>query len=166
MKRIVLFRHGKSDWDAEYGNDHDRPLQGRGKKAAKLMGRFLRQSGPLPDAVVSSSARRAHRTAELANRDGEWGVEIQVTGSLYGASPRELVAVLSELSAEVETVVVVGHEPGWSSAVEYFTGARVQMPTAAMACVAVGISSWADLAAGTGELEWLVTPRTVAGSVG
>lgn len=163
MKRIVLFRHGKSDWLVEYGSDHDRPLQGRGKKSAKLMGRYLRQADLVPDALITSSAKRALRTAELANRDGEWGLDVQISTKLYGATPLDLVAVISTLSDDIESVVAVGHEPGWSSTVEYFTGARVQMPTAAMACIAVGASSWTDIGNASGELEWLVTPRMLAG---
>ena len=41
MKRLLVFRHGKSDWDADYGVDFERPLALRGQKAARTMGRFL-----------------------------------------------------------------------------------------------------------------------------
>ena len=41
MKNLILFRHGKSDWLADYTLDHDRPLAIRGKKAAKKMGIYL-----------------------------------------------------------------------------------------------------------------------------
>ena len=41
MKSILLFRHGKSDWNANYEKDHDRPLSKRGIIAAKTMGIYL-----------------------------------------------------------------------------------------------------------------------------
>ena len=39
MRSIIIFRHGKSDWDAIYDRDHNRPLSKRGVKASKKMGR-------------------------------------------------------------------------------------------------------------------------------
>ena len=41
MKTIILFRHGKSDWNAHFENDHERPINKRGIKAAKKMGKKL-----------------------------------------------------------------------------------------------------------------------------
>ena len=41
-RSIIIFRHGKSDWDATYSKDHDRPLSSRGIEASKKMGRFLK----------------------------------------------------------------------------------------------------------------------------
>jgi len=59
MKTMLWMRHGKSDWDAGYGRDHDRPLATRGEKAAKAMGTALANAGFLPDFVLSSTAVRA-----------------------------------------------------------------------------------------------------------
>ena len=66
MKSVILFRHGKSDWNASYGSDHDRPLNSRGIKAAKKMGLFLSTKNQIPDIVISSTATRAKTTAQLA----------------------------------------------------------------------------------------------------
>ena len=41
MKSVILFRHGKSDWGANYDHDHERPLSKRGIRDAKKMGKFL-----------------------------------------------------------------------------------------------------------------------------
>ena len=72
MRSLILFRHGKSDWDAPFASDHERPLTNRGKEAARLMGRFLQQTGQIPDLAVSSSAQRARDTQQLAARAGHW----------------------------------------------------------------------------------------------
>ena len=66
MKSIIFFRHGKSDWYADYDVDHNRPLAKRGIKAAKKMGIFLSELGQLPDIAVSSTAIRAKTTVGLA----------------------------------------------------------------------------------------------------
>jgi len=159
-RRIILFRHGKSDWDADYNGDHERPLKKRGKSAARAMGRILRKT-LAPDIVITSSAVRARRTTELAAEAGGWKATIEVNERLYGASPLVVLQVVSELPADCETVVVVGHEPGWSGVVLLLTGGRVRFPTAAMACVLVPIGSWSSVEPGAGELEWLATPRMI-----
>ena len=69
---IIIFRHGKSDWNAVYGKDHDRPLSKRGINASKKMGLFLKKKNQIPDIVISSSAERAKTTAELAIKAGTW----------------------------------------------------------------------------------------------
>ncbi|SVD23980.1 uncharacterized protein METZ01_LOCUS376834, partial [marine metagenome] len=56
MRSVIMFRHGKSDWDADYGPDHDRPLAKRGIKAAKKMGKYLAGLDQVPHIVVSSTA--------------------------------------------------------------------------------------------------------------
>ena len=65
-RSIIIFRHGKSDWDATYSKDHDRPLSSRGIEASKKMGRFLKDIKTIPDIIISSTAVRTKTTAELA----------------------------------------------------------------------------------------------------
>ena len=60
---LYVLRHGKSDWQAAYGADHDRPLKKRGREAAQLVGRLLSSADEAPDHILSSSALRA-RTAD------------------------------------------------------------------------------------------------------
>ena len=76
MKTIILFRHGKSDWDAPSGSDHERPLAARGRKAADAMGRFLSEKGEVPELAIASSAVRARDTLDRAVRAGEWACEV------------------------------------------------------------------------------------------
>src|SRR5262249_11861939 len=46
--------------------DHDRPLAGRGMRAAPVMGRWLREAGLVPGQVLCSTARRARETWQFA----------------------------------------------------------------------------------------------------
>ena len=65
-RTVLLFRHGKSDWNASYGRDHDRPLNTRGKRASRAMGNWLANTGPLPELVLCSTAIRARSTCDIA----------------------------------------------------------------------------------------------------
>jgi phosphohistidine phosphatase len=164
MPQLLIMRHAKSDWDSEYGSDRDRPLAPRGVKAAKLMGRFLAQTGRTPELVISSTAVRAQTTAELAAESGDWDCEIEMESALYGTHPLALIELLAERAELPERVMVVGHEPTWSGLVSAIAGGgRVRMPTAAVACIDLGETPWQGLAPGRGELQWMVTPKLIKG---
>jgi len=160
MKILLLMRHGKSDWNAAFGHDHERPLARRGVNASKMMGRFLSDAGETPDAIIASSAVRADQTVRLASDAGAWGVSIRVTDGFYNTRSE---AVLQEVRAEPEDttkLMIVGHEPTWSLLLSSLVGGgHHPFPTAAVARIDLPAGTWADVELGTGELRWLVTPR-------
>jgi len=163
MKTIFLLRHAKSDWHAASGGDHERPLNKRGRAAAERIGRFLAAAGELPAVVASSSATRARQTVEHAARAGAWPCPIEIRDQLYLGSPR---AVLEEIRRQPETcssVLLAGHEPGWSAAVAQLAGGgEVRMVTAAVARLDVAVASWQEVEFGRGQLIWMVTPKLLA----
>lgn len=160
MKTVLLLRHGKSDWEAERDDDHDRPLSPRGVRAARLMGRYLADVGAVPDRVLTSSALRAMETVRLAAEAGEWDRPIDVTPELYEASSREAVHLLRRADDSLERLLLVGHEPTWSTLVAQLTGgSHVRFPTAAVARIDFAVDRWDDVRPGRGVLIWLVPPR-------
>lgn len=162
---LLLLRHGKSDWSADYTTDADRPLNRRGREAAKLMGRFLTAADQQPDLAVTSPARRAHQTLHLAIRAGGWSCPTVTSDPLYKRCPRETFQFLrTSVPATARLVLAVGHQPTWSEVVEILTGADVRFPTAAVARIELDLHCWETLAAGTGQLSWLVPPRLLATS--
>jgi len=62
MKTLYLLRHGKSDWEDSSLKDFDRPLNDRGRKAAKAMGHEMRDRDMVPDTVFVSPAARTKQT--------------------------------------------------------------------------------------------------------
>ncbi len=89
MKTLLLMRHAKSDWDADYESDHDRPLNDRGLKSARLMGRVLADEGLVPDLIISSTALRARTTAELATETRELGTASSFSTGRYTTRARK-----------------------------------------------------------------------------
>lgn len=164
MKTLMVMRHAKSDWGAASSSDHDRVLASRGIKAARRVGRFLADSGTIPDLVLSSTAVRAVTTAELAAEAGEWGCEIVTSRDLYASDPERVIDVIRETRDEVERLLIAGHEPTWSSLVTWLLGGgTVGMPTAAVACLDLPDGDWIDLAPATCELRWFITPKMLKG---
>lgn len=163
MKTLLLLRHGKSDWNASFDHDAQRPLSTRGLAAAETIGRFITQSGRMPDLVLTSPAVRAEHTARLAHSAGGWDCPIEVVGELYGASPSTVLEAVQRAPAHASTVVAVGHQPTWSNTVSMLVGGgAVRFPTAAVACIELNIGDWTSIRAASGELAWFVPPRLLA----
>jgi phosphohistidine phosphatase len=165
MPALILLRHGKSDWDADYGgDDRARPLARRGRRAAQTMGRFIARAKQVPDAAITSPAVRAEETLRLAMDGGGWTCPVRTAESLYGGGVPALLTEVRGEPAATGVLLAVGHEPTWSEAlVELVGGGHLRFPTAAMARVDFDLDRWADVAPGTGALTWLVVPRLLGG---
>ena len=161
MKTLILLRHGKSDWDADYVGDHHRPLAGRGQKAAIKVGRFLARTNQLPELVLCSTALRTRETLELAMDAGEWtDVDVKYDNTIYHAGFEQMLRCLAALPDEVERVMVVGHEPTTSLlAGQLIGGASLDFPTAAVARIDLNLDHWKNTRSGVGTLMWHIIPR-------
>ena len=163
MHRLILFRHGKSDWDAPFGSDHDRPLSKRGVKASKTMGLVLAKSNLVPDHAITSSAVRARTTLELAIEAGDWPTSVEVTDALYGTSPGGALEVARQTSDDVESLMLVGHEPTWSALAYHLTGGAVTVKTGTIVGIDLLVDSWRRLPAVRGDLAFVLQPKHFKG---
>ena len=163
MKRLYLMRHAKSDWDADCGSDDERPLNARGRRAARLMGTALTNLRQQPDLVITSSARRAHDTVELAAEAGGWTCPIEVTRDFYERGVDGVLRQVREQDGSVDRLLVAGHYPTWPElAGALVGGAALKFPTAAIARVDLAVDSWDQVGFGDGTLAWLITPKLLA----
>ena len=162
MKTLLLLRHGKSDWDADYGADHDRPLAERGQKGARKMGRFVTTARLVPDRALTSSAVRARETLATAAESGGWTGPARVTEALYGADPEDVIAEVRRTPDDADTLLVVGHQPTWAALVSVLIGGgAVEVKTATLARVDLAVDRWADVAPGRGTLALLLPPASL-----
>lgn len=162
MRSLILFRHGKSDWDAAYATDHDRPLADRGREAARCMGRLLRQTRQVPDLAVSSSAVRARDTLQLAAQAGRWHCAMRIEDALYERGADEILDWLRRLDTNPESLLLTGHEPTWSDFAGRLIGqARLKIPTGTMLRIDLALDSWRAIEFGNGELRWLIPPKLI-----
>lgn len=157
MKRLILFRHGKSDWHAPFGSDHERPLNQRGVRAAETMGRLLARADLVPDHAITSSAVRARTTLELAQAAGAWVCGTELTDDLYGTTARKALAVAAGAPASA-SLMLVGHEPIWSQLAHHLTGGHVVVKTATMIGIDLPIDSWSQVDT-RGSLAFVLQPR-------
>ncbi len=158
-KKLMLYRHGKSDWAANYSSDHDRPLAEKGRNCAAVMGRLLASSGQLPDLVIVSSALRARQTLEVSMATGNWECEVFEDGSLYHDGLETIIDLIKKLPENASKVMLIGHEPKWSELTSILVGGgEYTFPTAAMARIDFSCEKWLGVEHATGELRWLLQP--------
>ena len=126
MYEILLMRHAKSDWHS-HSADIDRPLNKRGKRDAAAMGRYLKQSGIIPDRVVSSVARRAQDTAELVLESFPAAGQLKsvpamtIDRDLYLAGLSTLIEAVQLYAIEGGTLLLVAHNPGMDEIVHHLS---------------------------------------------
>ena len=121
MKTLLLLRHAKSSWKDGDLDDHDRPLNGRGKRDAPRMGRLLAEERLLPELILCSSAKRCRKTAEHVIAESGYRGETRLTGELYEAGAEKLREVLAGLAGEPTRVLLIAHNPGLEELLELFT---------------------------------------------
>lgn len=163
MKTLLIMRHAKSDWNADYGSDHERPLNGRGERSARLMGRLLSGMDLHPQHIVSSTAVRARNTASLASETGVWGSSMVLDPDLYGTDAESVISIAAS-APDVERLMLVGHQPTWSMVVHRLTGERADIKTASVAVIEVMADQWSELPDVSGVLTGLHHPRPLFGS--
>lgn len=127
------------------------------------MGRALSKAGCVPEAVVCSSAVRTRETIALAQEAGRWSCDVQYEDALYDSGIEGALQVIRGQADNKERIMLVGHEPMSSGLIALLVGGGAhRFPTAAVACIDVGVDRWSDVAAGRGQLRWLVTPKLLA----
>lgn len=158
MKTLLILRHGKSDWGQPIP-DHDRPLTGRGKRAAVRMGEEIRDRALVPDLIITSTAKRARATVKRARKACGYEGQTIKTEALYLSGVVGYLEVLSEVDPSHQRVLIVGHNPDVEDLVHELTGAAIAMPTAALACIDLDLDAWAGVASAKGTLRFVLCPR-------
>jgi phosphohistidine phosphatase len=159
MKTLFLLRHAKSSWKDSTLPDFERPLNERGRRAAPLVGKFMRQQKLQPDLILCSPAERARETIALAGRAAAFKAELRYDERIYAAMVARLRAVVSQIDESASRVLLVGHNPGMEELLESLTGEVRHMPTAALAHITLNIERWADVREQSGDLLRLVKPK-------
>ena len=162
MKTIILIRHAKSSWDNPFLDDHDRPLNDRGRRDLPLMATLAAQEIPAPDVCISSTALRAKTTAN-AFVDA-WGLntaEFQLSSRLYHASEAAFMGILRGLSENLSSVALAGHNPGLTNLINRLQGdvALDNLPTCGVFVMQFDVHSWKEIREGAGQKVAFYFPK-------
>jgi phosphohistidine phosphatase len=168
MKHLAILRHAKSSWDDPTLDDFSRPLNERGWKAARRLGRELNQRGIRFDLVLSSTSARTRETIDGVQEEFDFGAPIKFDPRLYLASEQLLLERVRALDETVEGPLIVGHNPGVEQLITGLTcddrnGLRERVagkfPTGALAIIKLPAKRWAEVEPASGEIVELVLPK-------
>lgn len=160
-KRLILIRHAKSDWSTPTLGDFDRPLNDRGKRDAPMMAARLRERKVKIDAIISSPAKRAKKTAMIFAK--EYGIgkdDIIFEEDLYAAPSDVFGEVIRGLDDRFHSVALFSHNPGITDFANSLTETRIDnIPTTGVFAVTSEAVSWREFAAGPKEFWFSDFPK-------
>ncbi len=171
MMSLILWRHAKSSWDEAGLADHDRPLNGRGRRAAPVMAAYLADNGLIPKQVLCSTSLRTRETLAALLTHLRRDAVIALTRDIYEADASDLLAMIRDQPAGATPLMVIGHNPTFEDLAHALVSpaplappaSGSAFPTAAAAHITFSCDRWADIAPGTGTLESLTRPRDLMG---
>jgi phosphohistidine phosphatase len=161
MRTLYLTRHAKSSKDDPTLRDFDRPLNERGVSDAALMAKVFAGRGERVDRLVTSPALRALSTARVfAAALGVKPAGLDLEGDIYEADPSTLLQVVRHISGDPGSVMLFGHNPGFSLFAAELTGRPAEeLPTCATVRIDLDVDDWKKVARGSGERQWVDFPR-------
>lgn len=168
MTILTILRHAKSSWADRGMEDFDRPLNQRGRAAARRIGEELKRRGVHFDHVLASPAARVRETLNQLSEGYGSRLEVAFDQHLYGATADSLLDQVRRIPAEVHAPLLVGHNPGLQQLILELTrddasGLRSRVgegfPTAAVAMIELPAVRWSDTEPGSGLIRELILPR-------
>lgn len=164
MKTLFVIRHAKSSWNDPDLDDIDRPLNKRGKRNAPEMGKRLSAKGVKPDLLITSPAKRAATTAKkIAKALSYPKDQIVIDQTLYHGTNQEVINVIRNVSDEIGTLMIFGHNPGFTDLVNQLSGSSIyNIPTCGIAEIGFDIQSWNDIDKNKGRLIDFDYPKKVS----
>jgi len=172
MKTLILLRHAKSDWNDPALRDFDRPLNARGEKAARAMGREMKRLGLGFDHILASAAARVTETlAGLAETLG--ALSPVYDERIYLAAPASLLEIVREADNAHASLLLAGHNPGMEMLAlalgregPLHDEIAEKYPTGALTEIAFEAERWQDIQEGAGTIHRFIRPRDLDPALG
>jgi len=162
MKTLYLVRHAKAQPLYSPMSDIDRALSVRGEQDAAQIAHCLSEKGIIPDYIVTSPSKRTQQTAEIIRYTlAINSSKVHVTDDIYEASLSQLNNIIRSLEDSIDSVMLVGHNPGLSELAGHFGNLDTGMlPTCAVCGFKYECDSWLHLFETRSECIYYDIPST------
>ena len=151
-RRLIVMRHAKSSWKDTNLDDHERPLNKRGRRDAPMIADAIFERGWIPELILVSSSKRTLQTLEgMSHRMGKTPFEVR--SGIYHATVIDLMEELEDM-LDNGTTMIIGHNPGSEILVNHLSGEWHTMPTATAVLLLHSGSSW--------SVEAVIRPKEIA----
>ena len=152
VRRLIVMRHAKSSWKDPNLDDHERPLNNRGRRDAPMVADAIFERGWIPELILVSSSKRTLQTLEgMSHRMGKTPFEVR--SGIYHATVIDLMEELEDM-LDNGTTMIIGHNPGSEILVNHLSGEWHTMPTATAVLLLHSGSSW--------SVEAVIRPKEIA----
>lgn len=141
-KRLIIMRHGRAV-DPGSTVDHKRPLEDVGVEHCKEMGKVLREKEWIPDLTIASDAMRVQQTVEAVKEGGNFNFQSHLTSNLYNGGYDEAVAEVSTVEKGISTLMLIGHNPGFSDVVGCLTNRYMSLSVSQTVLLTMEEDEWA-----------------------
>jgi phosphohistidine phosphatase len=151
---LLLLRHADANTEAD--NDDDRKLSDKGEGQAKKVAKFIKSNGLEPDLILTSPIRRAQKTAEIVAEH----LDLECTPAPWASCGMQPETATHELRdfVKFERVLLVGHEPDFSTFAAFLLGLRdpsqIRIRKASLTFLEL-----TALAPGAARLQWSIPCR-------
>lgn len=145
MKELILLRHAKSAWNYAV-SDRERPLQEKGIHAIKAVAQHWKTLFSDAEILFTSPANRALHTATiLAEVCGIDFGRVRISPGLYTFRGQELLSIIHHLDNRWDKVILVGHNPAFSSVAQNLSQTPVpEIKTAGWVVLKFDIHQWTE----------------------
>lgn len=163
MKKLLLARHAKSSWENPEWTDFNRPLNKRGLKDAPAIAEILKEKNIQVDLIVSSPANRAISTARIFAENLNYEPKNIIEDlNIYEQGTRYIINLVKNLSNELNTVMLFGHNPDITSLNTYFSGEYFEnVPTCGITAIDFDIHDWKEVETENGKLQFYEFPKKI-----
>jgi len=161
MKTLLLIRHAEAQWDAFGQADIQRTLTERGIEQVHDIANSMKGESLIPNAIFSSSAKRAEMTALLLVPDIDFAADkIQWCDDLYLAEAEHIFATAQQADDAIQTLAIIAHNPGLSELAHYLLPNPTNgMSPATVVAITWPVEHWQDISAKTGALRAHLQPN-------
>ncbi len=163
MKYLYIVRHAKSSWDHAGLADHERPLLEKGKKRTKWVIDYLLDNNVHVDLIISSHAVRARETAKFIGNALHYPEDnIQISTAIYHGDVDTLLNHFFDLSNDVNSLMMVGHNPTFTSFANYFLENKIDwLPTSGIVCIEFNTDNWEHVLDAKKRAKFVISPKMV-----
>ena len=167
-KTLLLLRHAKSSWEDSDLADHARPLNNRGRTAARNMAPHV--AAWQPQWIGCSTAQRTRETLQPIVAALETPCVIELTPALYESPEAAYLRLIRNLGGPTDRALIIGHNPTLAGLVATLAGSaepaayeRVadKLPTGTLTVLACDIARWSDLSPGAAHLADATRPADI-----
>jgi len=145
-KSLFLLRHAKAVTGGMVIMDQDRALSDKGIRDANRLANKLAKKDISLDLIMLSPSVRTITTGQIiANRLRTPHSHLVINNALYGAEPMALLKIISAVSKKIDTLMLVGHNPGLMNLASILAGEPILLTTCTLIKFNFDFKDWHDI---------------------